>query len=63
MEAVAKHLQDVDAGIAASILAGDCNATQPRDRTGPQDNGFIGAYLELGGLEGVKMVRRGAFKL
>ncbi|KAF2682322.1 hypothetical protein K458DRAFT_307192 [Lentithecium fluviatile CBS 122367] len=51
-KAVAKHLQDVDAGIVASIVAGDCNATQPRDRTEPRDNGFTDAYLELGGVEG-----------
>lgn len=37
--------------IAASIVAGDCNANQPRDRTEPQDNGFRDAYLELGGVE------------
>ncbi|KAF2705084.1 hypothetical protein K504DRAFT_106641 [Pleomassaria siparia CBS 279.74] len=39
-------------GVAASILAGDCNANRPRDRTEPQDNGFRDAYLELGGIEG-----------
>jgi tyrosyl-DNA phosphodiesterase 2 len=38
--------------IAASIVAGDCNANQLRDRTEPQDNGFKDAYLECGGVEG-----------
>lgn len=50
-KAVARLLQDKDTGIEASILAGDCNANQPRDRTEPQDNGFKDAYLELGGVE------------
>jgi tyrosyl-DNA phosphodiesterase 2 len=38
--------------LAASIVAGDCNANQPRDRTEPQDHGFKDAYLECGGIEG-----------
>ncbi|KAJ4371995.1 hypothetical protein N0V83_003768 [Neocucurbitaria cava] len=50
--ALAKHLQNVDQGISASILAGDCNANQVRDRTAPQEHGFKDAYLELGGDEG-----------
>jgi tyrosyl-DNA phosphodiesterase 2 len=49
---IEKHLQDHEAGVAASILAGDCNANQPRDKTEPQNNGFKDAYLELGGVEG-----------
>jgi tyrosyl-DNA phosphodiesterase 2 len=48
---VAKYLQDKAAGVTASVLAGDCNANQKRDRTEPQDNGFRDAYLELGGTE------------
>lgn len=51
-KALAKHLQSGAEGVAASILAGDCNANQPRDRTEPQDNGFKDAYLELGRGEG-----------
>lgn len=45
-------LHKEDEGIVASILAGDCNANRPRDRTEPQENGFKDAYLELGGVEG-----------
>jgi tyrosyl-DNA phosphodiesterase 2 len=48
---IARHLQDTAAGIAASILAGDCNANRPRDWMEPQENGFKDAYLELGGVE------------
>ncbi|KAF2650065.1 hypothetical protein K491DRAFT_683299 [Lophiostoma macrostomum CBS 122681] len=47
----AQHLQDGSAGVVASILAGDCNANQHRDRTEPQKNGFTDAYLALGGRE------------
>ncbi|CAO2656531.1 Nn.00g053340.m01.CDS01 [Neocucurbitaria sp. VM-36] len=50
--ALAKHLQNGDEGISASILAGDCNANQARDRTVPQEHGFKDAYLGLGGVEG-----------
>lgn len=50
--ALAKHLQNEDEGVVASILAGDCNANQPRDKTEVQENGFKDAYLELGGVEG-----------
>ncbi|KAF1842804.1 uncharacterized protein K460DRAFT_291214 [Cucurbitaria berberidis CBS 394.84] len=50
--ALAKHLQNADEGISASILAGDCNANQARDKTAPQEHGFKDAYLELGGIEG-----------
>ncbi|KAF2874701.1 Endonuclease/exonuclease/phosphatase [Massariosphaeria phaeospora] len=50
--ALAKHLQDTSAGIVASILAGDCNATKPRDVRAPQEHGFKDAYLEDGGKEG-----------
>ncbi|KAF2009897.1 hypothetical protein BU24DRAFT_427931 [Aaosphaeria arxii CBS 175.79] len=49
---LAKLLQDKEGGVAGSLLAGDCNATQTRDRTEPQQNGFKDAYLELGGEEG-----------
>lgn len=38
--------------LAASIVAGDCNANLPRDKAAPQDNGFRDAYLECGGVEG-----------
>lgn len=48
---LAKQLQDLDAGVVSSVLAGDCNANQPRDKTEPQMNGFKDAYLELGGTE------------
>lgn len=48
---VAQHLQDSSACVAASILAGDCNANRPRDATEPQRNGFRDSYLELGGVE------------
>ncbi|KAH7357361.1 hypothetical protein BKA66DRAFT_473435 [Pyrenochaeta sp. MPI-SDFR-AT-0127] len=51
-KALAKHLQNEHEDIGASILAGDCNANQPRDRTAPQDLGFKDAYLEMGGVEG-----------
>lgn len=51
-KALARFLQNPDDGIEASIVAGDCNATQPRDETEPEENGFKDAYLELGGLEG-----------
>lgn len=37
--------------LAASIVAGDCNANQLRDRREPQDNGFKDVYLECGGAE------------
>ena len=40
--------QDV---VYASVLAGDCNAIQPFDRTLHTDNGLRDAYLELGGQE------------
>jgi tyrosyl-DNA phosphodiesterase 2 len=50
-KALAKHLQSHE-DAAASIVAGDCNANQPRDQTEPQNNGFKDAYLELGGTEG-----------
>ncbi|KAF1996298.1 hypothetical protein P154DRAFT_443661 [Amniculicola lignicola CBS 123094] len=50
-KSVAQHLQDEESGVVASILAGDCNATRPRDKTEPQDNGFKDAYLETGGVE------------
>ncbi|KAF2442357.1 hypothetical protein P171DRAFT_336936, partial [Karstenula rhodostoma CBS 690.94] len=49
---LARHLQDAGAGIAASVLAGDCNANRGRDWTEPRENGFRDAYLELGGVEG-----------
>ena len=49
---IAKHLQNLSVNITASILAGDCNANRPRDRTEPQDNEFTDSYLELGGVEG-----------
>lgn len=48
---VEKHLQDQEAAVAASILAGDFNANQVRDRTESQNSGFKDAYLELGGVE------------
>ncbi|KAF2636579.1 hypothetical protein P280DRAFT_408851 [Massarina eburnea CBS 473.64] len=55
---LAQHLQNKDpdarSSVLASIVAGDCNANQPRDRTEPQDNGFRDAYLELGREEGDK---------
>ena len=51
-KAVQKHLQSTEDGVAASVLAGDCNANAPRDRTEPQENGFKDAYLDLGGREG-----------
>jgi tyrosyl-DNA phosphodiesterase 2 len=51
-QALAWHLQDAREGIAASILAGDCNANGPRDWSAPRENGFKDAYLELGGVEG-----------
>jgi tyrosyl-DNA phosphodiesterase 2 len=51
-KALARHLQDTDAGIKASIVAGDCNANKPRDATEPQRNRFRDAYLELGGVQG-----------
>ncbi|KAF2465098.1 uncharacterized protein BDR25DRAFT_318795 [Lindgomyces ingoldianus] len=51
---VAQWLQRKDDGVAASILAGDCNANRPRDKTEPQENGFRDAYLELGGVEDVE---------
>ncbi|KAF2278238.1 uncharacterized protein EI97DRAFT_431503 [Westerdykella ornata] len=47
-----KQLQDEEQGVVASIVAGDCNATRPRDRAAPEQNGFKDAYLELGGVEG-----------
>jgi tyrosyl-DNA phosphodiesterase 2 len=51
-QALAWHLQDAGNGIAASILAGDCNANSPRDWSAPRENGFKDTYLELGGVEG-----------
>ncbi|KAF2731253.1 hypothetical protein EJ04DRAFT_443408 [Polyplosphaeria fusca] len=51
-KAAAHQLQNSEGDIYASILAGDCNANQPRDRTEPQENGFKDVYLELGGVEG-----------
>jgi len=45
----AKHMHE-DA-VYASILAGDCNAIQPFDRTLHSDNMLRDAYLELGGQE------------
>ena len=45
---VPKSEENVEAG----IVAGDCNATQPRDQTEAQENGFKDAYLELGGVQG-----------
>ena len=51
-KALQQHLQREESGVLASILAGDCNATRPRDRTEAQANGFKDAYLELGGVEG-----------
>ncbi|KAJ4288065.1 hypothetical protein N0V90_012082 [Kalmusia sp. IMI 367209] len=48
---LALHLQDTSSGVVASVLAGDCNANQPRDLTEPQNNGFKDAYLETGGVE------------
>jgi tyrosyl-DNA phosphodiesterase 2 len=50
-KALASFLQRPEEGIEASIVAGDCNTTQPRDRTEPQENGFKDSYLELGGIE------------
>ncbi|KAH7109446.1 Endonuclease/exonuclease/phosphatase, partial [Dendryphion nanum] len=50
-KALAKHLQDQGSGITGSVLAGDCNANQPRDETEPQNNGFKDAYVEFGGRE------------
>jgi tyrosyl-DNA phosphodiesterase 2 len=50
-KALAHHMQDIDAGVAASIIAGDCNANQPRDAHEPVSNGFKDAYLELGSAE------------
>ncbi|KAF2109394.1 Endonuclease/exonuclease/phosphatase [Lophiotrema nucula] len=47
----AAQLQAPFTGNVASILAGDCNANRPWDKTEPQDNGFHDAYLELGGVE------------
>ncbi|ORX93865.1 Endonuclease/exonuclease/phosphatase [Clohesyomyces aquaticus] len=51
-KAAAQWLQKEDERVVASILAGDCNATRPRDRTEPMENGFKDAYLELGGVDG-----------
>lgn len=51
-KAVAKHLQDQESGVVASILAGDCNANQPRDKAEPAENNFKDVYLELGYVEG-----------
>ncbi|KAF1952791.1 hypothetical protein CC80DRAFT_495112 [Byssothecium circinans] len=48
---LAQHLQ-ISESVAASVVAGDCNANQKRDWTEPRDNGFRDAYLELGGEEG-----------
>lgn len=38
--------------IYASVIAGDTNATRPRDLSAPQLHGFTDAYLALGGIEG-----------
>jgi tyrosyl-DNA phosphodiesterase 2 len=38
--------------VAASVVAGDCNANQQRDGMEPVENGFRDAYLECGGVEG-----------
>ncbi len=51
-KALQQHLQNKEPSIVASIVAGDCNATQPRDTTAAQENGFKDAYCELGGTEG-----------
>ncbi|KAK7180787.1 hypothetical protein PSPO01_13229 [Paraphaeosphaeria sporulosa] len=56
---VARHLQYINAGIAASILAADCNANRPRDGMDLQKNGFKGAHLELGGVEDERGVEMG----
>jgi tyrosyl-DNA phosphodiesterase 2 len=50
-KAVSSWLHKEEEGVVASILAGDCNANRPRDKTEPQENGFKDAYLELGGVE------------
>jgi len=47
--AIAKWLQKED--VCAAALAGDCNATQPFDRTLHVENGLQDAYLALGGEE------------
>lgn len=49
---IAKHLQNTSANVAASLLAGDCNANRPRDWIEPMKNEFTDSYLELGGVEG-----------
>jgi tyrosyl-DNA phosphodiesterase 2 len=49
------HPQDdpmLNESVVASIVAGDCNANQPRDGAEPMENGFRDAYLECGGVEG-----------
>jgi tyrosyl-DNA phosphodiesterase 2 len=51
-KALGEFVPRIEEGIEASIVAGDCNATQPRDQTEARDNGFKDAYLELGGIEG-----------
>ncbi|PVH91955.1 hypothetical protein DM02DRAFT_677789 [Periconia macrospinosa] len=40
--------------IRASIIAGDTNATRPRDATAPQTHGFTDAYLVRGCVEGAE---------
>ncbi|KAF1969883.1 hypothetical protein BU23DRAFT_557295 [Bimuria novae-zelandiae CBS 107.79] len=44
-EGIAAHLQDDTADVSASILAGDRNATRPRDGSLPQQNGFKDSYF------------------
>ena len=40
-----------DGSVHAGVMAGDCNAIQPFDRTLHVENGLKDAYLELGGVE------------
>lgn len=49
VKSTAKVLRDET--IHAGVLAGDCNAIQPFDRTLHSENGLKDAYLELGGEE------------
>jgi tyrosyl-DNA phosphodiesterase 2 len=51
-KALGNLIPKAEDNIEASIVAGDFNATQPRDQTEAQENGFKDAYLELGGIEG-----------
>lgn len=55
MTVAAKELHGNEEGWPhAGVLAGDCNAIQPFDRTLHTENGLKDAYLELGGKEDEK---------